>query len=98
MPPKKTKQAALAQAALARSSRHSSSSLENTWPSTPSQLSEHSQHLTPAISPTPPDTPAAVSEDENQANEEISEGVFKHLTDTDAPHAELLEEEEGYCC
>ena len=96
MPPKKTKQAALARAALARSSRHSSSSLNNTRPSTPSQLSKHSPHLTPAISPTPPDTPAAVSEDEDQANEEISEGVFEHLTDTDAPDVELLEEEEGY--
>ena len=42
------------------------------------------------------DTPAAVSKDKDEANEEISEGVFEHLTDTDAPDVELLEEEEGY--
>ena len=34
--------------------------------------------------------------DDDEAVEEISESVFMHLPDTDAPDPEPLEEDEGY--
>lgn len=96
----KSKQNLRAQAALARSSRNSSTSRSATRPSTPSQSSGLSANTTPAVSPTPPDTPAVISDEEGDEVQEISENIYLHLPDiqiiAEDPSPESLEDEEGY--
>jgi hypothetical protein len=79
MPPKRSKQAASARAALAWSFRHSYTleAQSNTQPPTPFQSSKYSECPIPEISPTPPDMPAVVPDDD-EAVEEISESVYIH--------------------
>ena len=86
----KSKQNLWAQAALARSSRNSSTSRNITRPSTPSQPSGPP---TPAVSPTPPDTPDILSDEESNDVQETFENVYLHLPDLSP---ESPEEEDGY--
>ncbi len=82
-----------AQAALARSSRHST--LQNT--TQPSATSISSPFSTPAVSPAPPETPNCLSDEENDDEQEAVEIVDLHIPDVDGdPSQESLEDEEGY--
>ena len=96
----KSKQALRAQAALAQSSKNSSTSQNVTWPSTPSQTLILSAQTTPAVSPTPPDTPDVNSDEESNEVQEISEKSYLYLPNihifAEDPSLEALEEEEGY--
>ena len=86
----KTKQNLRAQAALARSSRHST--LQNI--TQPSAASISSPLSTPAVSPAPPETPNCLSDEENDEAVEI---VDLHIPDVHGhPSPESLEDEEGY--
>jgi len=86
-----------AQAALARSSRNSSTSRNTTQHSTPLHSSGPSTHTTPAVSPSPLNTPGVVSDEEN---EEIQENIYQYLPDIHIfnvdPSPESPEDEEGY--
>src|SRR5882762_9390496 len=86
----KSKQNLQAQAALARSSRNSSTSRNITRPSTPSQPSGPP---TPAVSPTPPDRTDILSDEESNDVQETFENVYLHLPDLSP---ESPEEEDGY--
>jgi len=89
----KNKQNLRAQAALARSSRHST--LQNT--TQPSATSISSPFSTPAVSPAPPETPNCLSDEENDDEQEAVEIVDLHIPDVDGdPSQESLEDEEGY--
>ena len=89
-----------AQAALAWSSRNSSTSRNITQPSTPSQISIFSAQTTPAVSPIPPDTQDVNSDEESNEVQEISEESYLYVPDihifTKDLSPEALEEEEGY--
>ena len=93
----KSKQNLQAQAALAQSSRTSSTSWNITRPSTPSGPSSFS---TPTVSPTPPDTPGVLSDEESNDVQETFENVYLHLPDIHGFTEDLspgsLEEEDGY--
>lgn len=86
----KSKQNLQAQAALARSSRNSSTSWNITRPLTPSQPLGPP---TPAVSPTPPDTPNILSDEESNDVQETFQNEYLHLPDL-SPKS--LEEEDGY--
>ena len=86
----KSKQNLWAQAALAQSSRNSSTSWNITRPSTPSQPSGPP---TPTVSPTPPDTPDILSDEESNDAQETFENAYLHVPDLSP---ESPEEEDGY--
>ena len=92
----KSKQNLQAQAALARSSRNSSTSRNITQPS--SQSSGPSSHPTPAVSPAPPDTPDVLSNEESDVQRTL-ENLYLYLPDIhvfEDSIPESLEEEDGY--
>ena len=92
----KSKQNLQAQAALARSSRNSSTSRNITQLS--SQSSGPSSHPTPAVSPTPPDTPDVLSNEESDVQRTL-ENLYLYLPDIhvfEDSIPESLEEEDGY--
>src|SRR6202040_3194763 len=92
----KSKQNLQAQAALARSSRNSSTSRNTNQPS--SQSSGPSSHPTPAVSPAPTDTPDVLSDEESDV-QRTSENLYLYLPDIHVFEdliPESPEEEEGY--
>jgi len=92
----KSKQNLQAQAALARSSRNSSTSRNTNQPS--SQSSGPSSHPTPAVSPAPPDTPDVLSDEESDV-QRTSENLYLYLPDIHVFEdliPESPEEENGY--
>ena len=86
----KSKQNLQAQAALAQSSKNSSTSRNITRPSTPSQPL---CPPTPAVSPTPPDTPNILSDEESNDVQETFQNEYLHLPDLSPKSPE---EEDGY--
>ena len=88
------------QAALARSSRNSSTSRNTTRPTTPSHSLGPSTHTTLAVSPSPLNAPDVVSDEENDEIQENHENVYQYLPDihifNENPKPESPEEEEGY--